>query len=68
MVGIACKELFWDRKAVSYTQTMTHIGKLGYFRISGVFVENVNCNLFQVFDLSVWRKRKIVTVHRFSDK
>ena len=37
-VGPMYKELFWDRKTVPYTQAKTHLCKIGYFRIPGVFV------------------------------
>ena len=59
---------FWNQKIVSYTQTMTYLGKLRYFRISGVFVIKFDCNLFPVLYLSVWRTRTIINIHRFSDK
>ena len=40
---------------------MTHVRKLRYFRIPGVFVRNFDCNVFPVFHLSVLQKRKITT-------
>ena len=49
-----------------FTQTMTHLGRLGYLRILGAFATNFDCNVFPVLYLSVLRKqKKIVTVHRF---
>ena len=73
IVWTAYKELFGPKNSllyaeVPYKQAMTHSRKLLFFRIPGVSIKKIDCNLFPVFYLSVWRKRKFITYNLFSNR